>query len=194
MAGPTNAERGREVRARLLAAARELIGELGWNAVSTRILAERADVRPGLVHYHFESLQALLRQATLEAMRPALEDTAALLTASTDPADAIEALFAEVDRYTGTDPSSLLFIEAYLAATRDPLLHDQMHGLVADFRAAVTASLARSGHPAPEAAAILIAAVIDGILLHKGLDPALSATRLVPLLRRLTEHQNGAPQ
>ncbi|THV40226.1 TetR/AcrR family transcriptional regulator [Glycomyces buryatensis] len=193
MPGQTNTERGLHVRAQLLAAARELIGELGWNAVSTRILAERAGVRPGLVHYHFESLQALLRQATLEAMRPMLGDTAALLVAAPNPADAIAAMLAETDRYTGTDPASLLFIEAYLAATRDPLLRDQMNELMTDFRGALTASLARSGHPAPEEAAIITMAVMDGFLLHKGLNPQLSATRLTPLLRRLTDTDRDGP-
>lgn len=193
MAGPTNAERGTAARARLLAAAGELIGEIGWNAVSTRILAERAGMRPSLVHYHFESLQALLRQAALEAMDGMLAGTAGLLAATPDPADAVEAMLADLDRYTGDDPASLLFIEAYLAATRDPVLHARMQDTVNGFRDAVAAALARAGHPAPEAAAVLVMAVFDGFLLHKGLDPALSAASIAPLLRRVTDTQ-GAPE
>jgi len=69
----TAAERGREVRQRLLRVAVELIPELGWSAVSTRILAQRAGLAPGLVHYHFQSLQALLRDASLASMREALQ-------------------------------------------------------------------------------------------------------------------------
>lgn len=65
MPARTAADRGGEVRLQLLSAAAELIAELGWTAVSTRILAERAGVTPGLVHYHFPSLQALLRDAAL---------------------------------------------------------------------------------------------------------------------------------
>ncbi|MEU5872452.1 TetR/AcrR family transcriptional regulator [Glycomyces sp. NPDC047369] len=192
MAGPTNAERGTAARARLLAAAGELIGEIGWNAVSTRILADRAGMRPGLVHYHFESLQALLRQAALEAMDGMLAGTAELLATVPDPADAIEAMLADLDRYTGDDPASLLFIEAYLAATRDPVLHARMQETVNRFRDAVAAALARAGHAAPEAAAVLVMAVFDGFLLHKGLNPALSAAAVAPLLRRVTDTP-GAP-
>lgn len=194
MAGSTNAERGREARARLLAAAQELIGEIGWNAVSTRVLAERAGVRPGLVHYHFESLQALLRQAVTAAMRPVLEEAAAGFAATPDPGAAVEAMLADLDRFTGTDPASLLFVEAYLAATRDPVLHGEMRDLVVDFRTALTTALTRSGHPAPEDTAVLVMAAVDGVLLHKGLDPRLSAARLAPLLRRLAETENGAHQ
>ncbi|MEU6328782.1 TetR/AcrR family transcriptional regulator [Streptomyces sp. NPDC047049] len=193
MPSKTNAERGRNVRAQLLTAARELVGELGWSAVSTRILAERAGVRPGLVHYHFESLQALLRQAVLEEMRRMLDGTAALLDTTPNPTAGIEAMLSDLDRYTGADPASLLFIEAYLAATRDPRLHEEMRGLVIDFRNHLATSLARSGHPAPEAAATVVMAVFDGFLLHKGLDPELSAARIAPLLRQLTDTEpNGA--
>jgi AcrR family transcriptional regulator len=192
MTGPTNAERGREVRARLIAAAQALIAEIGWNAVSTRLLAERAGIRSGLVHYHFESLRALLRQAAVEGMRPLLEAAAAGLDAAPDPADAVEALLGEVDRYTGADPASLLVIEAYLAATRDPDLRDQMRELMDDFRTHLAAALARAGRTDSEDAAILIMAAIDGLLLHKSLDARLSAARLAPLLRHLARPSNGA--
>ncbi|MEU2914351.1 TetR/AcrR family transcriptional regulator [Streptomyces massasporeus] len=193
MPGPTNAERGRNVRARLLAAAKELIGEVGWNAVSTRVLAERAGVRSGLVHYHFESLQALLRQAALDEMSHMLDATASLLVGAASAAEGVEAVLYELDRYNGTDPASLLFTEAYLAATRDALLHERMSGLMTGFRTSLAAALARSGHRAPEDAASVIMAVFDGFVLHKGLDPELSAARVAPLLRRLTStDRNGA--
>ena len=192
MPSRTNAERGKDVRARLLQAARELISEVGWSGVSTRVLAERAGVRYGLVHYHFQSLQALLRQATLEAMGGMLDGTAALLTEAASPADGVEAMLSELDRYDGTDPASLLFIEGYLAATRDAELRERMGDLMAGFREALTASLADAGHPAPDGAARIVLAVFDGFILHKGLDPELSGARIAPLLRTLTSTEPQA--
>lgn len=186
MPGRTNAERGREVRERLLTAARELIAEVGWSGVSTRVLAERAGVRYGLVHYHFESLQALLRQAALEAMADMLDGTAALLGEAASPADGVEAMLTELDRYSGSDPASLLFVEGYLAATRDDELHAGMGELVARFRIALATSFADAGHRSPDAAARLVMAVFDGFVLHKGLDPELTGVRIAPLLRTLT--------
>jgi AcrR family transcriptional regulator len=191
----TNVERGQAARTKLLDTAEVLIGEIGWNAVSTRILADRAGVRSGLVHYHFESLQALLRQAAIEAVRRLLADTTGFLAASPDPAAWIEAMLTELDRFTGDDPASLLFIEAYLAATRDPVLHGQMRDLVNEFRTAIATALERAGHPAPDAAAVLIMAVFDGFLLHKGLNRDLSAAQIAPLLRQVTDTRpNGAQQ
>lgn len=194
MSGQTNVERGRVARAQLLTAAQELIGEIGWGAVSTRVVAERAGIRSGLVHYHFQSLQALLRQAALEEMRRILEGTAALVAVTADPADGIEAMLTELDQYTGDDPAFLLFIEAYLAATRDPVLREQMRELVHEFRDGVTAALARGGHEAPEAAAVMVMAVFDGFLLHKGLDPELSAARIAEQLRKVTDSRSNGAQ
>ncbi|MCM4078007.1 TetR/AcrR family transcriptional regulator [Paractinoplanes hotanensis] len=186
MPGQTNAERGRVVRARLLAAARELIGELGWSAVSTRVLAERAGVRPGLVHYHFESLQALLCHAALEEMRQMLDGATALLAQAESPADGIEAMLFDLDQYDGSDPASLLFIETYLAATRDRELRRRMGALLDGYRGALTEALTRSGHADAEGAASAVMSVLDGFVLHKGFDPGLSAARIAPLLRRIT--------
>lgn len=193
MSGQTNADRGREVRARLLQAARELIGEAGWSGVSTRVLAERAGVRYGLVHYHFESLQALLRQAALEAMSGMLDDTARLLAEASTPSDGVEAMLSELDRYSGSDPTSLLFVEGYLAATRDDQLRERMSGVVQGFRTALATSLASSGHPHPDGAASVVAAVLDGFILHKGLDPELSAARIAPVLRAVAGNEPAGP-
>lgn len=184
--GETSIERGRNARARLLAAARELIGELGWNAVSTRTLAERAGVRSGLVHYHFDSLQALLRHAALAEVQRMLDDTRALLAEATSPSDGIERMLLDLDQYNGADSASLLFVETYLAATRDHELRQGMSAVVADFRDSLTEALTRSGHPSPQAAASAVMALFDGFVLHKGLDPGLSAEQVAPLLRRVT--------
>ncbi|WP_288047924.1 helix-turn-helix domain-containing protein, partial [Nocardia sp.] len=51
-----SAERGRATRERLLEAAVSLIGEVGWSGVSTRMVAQRAGVNAGVVHYHFASV------------------------------------------------------------------------------------------------------------------------------------------
>ncbi|NLU66289.1 TetR/AcrR family transcriptional regulator [Streptomyces sp. HNM0574] len=191
MAQRPAAERGGAVRERLLASARVLIGELGWNGVSTRVLAQRAEVRPGLVHYHFASLPALLRQAALGTMRPMLDEAAALFAAAATPADGAEALLRHLDRYSGRDPASLLVAEAYLTATRDEELRGALAELVAAFHGRLTDSLARAGHPTPEAAATALMTVLDGFVLHRGLNSELACAPLVPLVRSLVEGRTG---
>lgn len=182
---PTAAERGREVRTRLLGAAAELIAERGWAAVSTRMLAERAGVAAGLVHYHFASLQALLTEAALGVLREAAGALAPLLDRAETPADAVALLMAALDDYTGTDPVSTVFAETYLAATRDPGLRDAVAGVVADFRDRLASWLRTRGVAAPRDTAAVLAAAVDGVLLHRALDPGMTAATVTPILDRI---------
>lgn len=185
MAGPTTAERGREVRLRLLDAAAELIPERGWGGVSTRLLAERAGVRPGLVHYHFASLQALLREAAVATVRALLEEMETLLDRAGPPETALDLMLERLDQHTGRDPVSALFSEAYLTATRDPELGAALAELLAEFNTRVASWLARHGAPTPERTAAVLAAALDGVMLHRALNPGLDAATVAPVLRRL---------
>ncbi|TDC39677.1 TetR/AcrR family transcriptional regulator [Actinomadura sp. KC345] len=177
------AERGRAVRERLLDAAAELIPERGWAAVSTRILAERAGMTPSVVHYHFPSLSSLLNEAVTSRMRELLAGLNDLLESTRSPAGAIETMLASVEEYTGADAASLLFVEAYLASTRDDELRERIAGLVAEFRQRFGGWLERHGVPAPFETAAVLAACLDGVLLHRGLG--LKANDPSGVLRRL---------
>jgi AcrR family transcriptional regulator len=181
------AAHGREVRQRLLTAAIQLIPERGWTAVSTRILAERAGVTPSVVHYHFPSLPALLNEAVTGAMRQVLAELDAFLDTARTPADAVDALLASVDRYTGADPMSLLFIEAYLAATRDERLGEQIAEMVRGFQERLGRWLAERGVPAPEVTAAVLAATVDGLLLQRGLGAGPDVGSTAVVLRRLVD-------
>ncbi|MGH4014268.1 MAG: TetR/AcrR family transcriptional regulator [Pseudonocardiaceae bacterium] len=181
----TAADRGREVRRRLLTAATELIPELGWNGVSTRVLAERAGVTPGLVHYHFPSLAALLREAALGMMREVVAATTPGLATAATVDSGLELMLAALDAYTGTDPMSLLFIETYLAATRDETLRTELAGLLEQFRDALANWLAEHGQDNSQQAAAVLAAALDGVLLHRALNPELTSRMVSPMLRRL---------
>jgi AcrR family transcriptional regulator len=182
---PTAAERGIQVRRKLLDAATTLIAERGWTAVSTRIVAERAGVAPGLVHYHFSSVQALLSEAAVGAMREVGATLEPTLAAAGTPAEAMTALASALDPYTGDDPVSVLFTEAYLAATRDPALRDAVAEVVTEFRARLADWLGAHGVAAPEATAAVVGAAIDGLVLQRVLDPTLTAEAITPVLTRL---------
>lgn len=58
--GTTRQKRREETRQRLLAAGRELFGELGYIPTTTRAIAERAGVSVGSVFSHFDSKADLL--------------------------------------------------------------------------------------------------------------------------------------
>jgi AcrR family transcriptional regulator len=183
--GSPAAARGRAVRQRLLSAAVELVPERGWTAVSTRVLAERAGVTPSVVHYHFPSLTALLNEAVVGIVRQVLAEVDALLDAARTPAGAVDALLAAVDRHTGSDPTSLLSIEAYLAATRDEQLREEIGGVAEEFRQRMGRWLAERGVPSPEETAAVLVAVVDGLILHRGLGVGVDTGSAAVVLRRL---------
>jgi AcrR family transcriptional regulator len=188
---PTAAEQGREVRQRLRRAAVELIAERGWRAVSTRLVAERAGVGAGLVHYHFASLDALLREAAVEVLRETATGMDALLDAAPGPRELIAMLLGVLDEYTGQDAMSTAFLETYLAATRDPVLHADVAVIVTGFRDRMAGWLAGHGVADPEAVATVLGAAVDGLVLHRGLDPRLGTSSVAAVLARLVDRTDG---
>ncbi len=93
------AQNGRQAagaRERILDAADALFGELGFDAASTREIAERSGVNKALIHYHFENKDGLLVQV-LDRYYDALATT--LLEALAAGADLRDKLLRLVDGY-----------------------------------------------------------------------------------------------
>ncbi len=170
---------------RLLAAAAELIPERGWSAVSTRVLAERAGVSSSVVHYHYPSIQSVLREAALGLVTRLVGELDAVLARADTAAGAVRELLAAIRAYSGTDPASLLAIETYLAASRDEQLHAGIAEALAEFRTRLGRWLGEHTVPAPEPTAAVLAAALDGLVLHRGLDPNLDSTAIDEVLARL---------
>jgi AcrR family transcriptional regulator len=182
----TASERGATTRERLLRAAAELIPELGWGGVTTRKVAARAGVRPGVVHYHFVSVSDLLSQTAVHVAREALAESFRALDSAPDVASGLDHLLATIDSYTHDDPAALVLTESFLAATRDETLRLQLRDLFDEFRGQLAAWLRR--HAAgtdTDATAAVLAAALDGVFLHRALDPSLSATPLRAPFERL---------
>ncbi|PSR66427.1 TetR/AcrR family transcriptional regulator [Nocardia sp. MDA0666] len=179
----TAEEQGRETRARLMDAATQLIAERGWGAVTTRLVAERAGVRAGLVHYHFRSVDDLLIDAALRMMRRLAGDVPADLLG--DTATGITALLSLIGGYDQSSADTRVFSEMLLAATRHERLRDGLAAVLAEFRATIVARLRADGSvPDPEATAVVLVAALDGLVLHRLIDPGLRELDLAtPLLR-----------
>lgn len=80
---------------------------------------------------------------------------------------------------------SLLSIEAYLAATRDEQLREQIADLAVRFRQRFGRWLDERGVPTPEETAAVLVAEVDGLLLHRGLGADPDAGPMMAVLRRL---------
>ncbi|GAB6043910.1 TetR/AcrR family transcriptional regulator [Endothiovibrio diazotrophicus] len=69
------------VRATLLATARRLFAEKGYEAVSVRALAGAAGVTPAMIHYYFGNKEGLYLAVLREALAPTLKRIAGLQAA-----------------------------------------------------------------------------------------------------------------
>ncbi|TMR93541.1 TetR/AcrR family transcriptional regulator [Nonomuraea basaltis] len=182
--------RGQATRQRLLEAAVQLVGEAGWNAVTTRMVAERAQVAPGVVHYHFSSVTDLLIAASIGFARELAGRLGEQLAEQPDLDGGIDWLLAETAGYSGHDPASLVMLEMYLASTRIPHLRDELAALVLDLRRTLAGWLAERGCTADvEAVAALLGAVIDGLVLHHHLDPGLDVAALAGPVRAMLRRE-----
>ncbi|MEV5653019.1 TetR/AcrR family transcriptional regulator [Nocardia sp. NPDC052254] len=185
----TAAAQGRDTRARLMDAAISVIDERGWGAVTTRLVAERAGVRAGLVHYHFRSVDDLLIDAALRMVRGLVDEVAGADGAGAgDPVAALLASIAEFDDAAQTR----VFSEILLAATRHDRLRAGLETVLAEFRADLADRLRAEATVAdPEATAVVLVAALDGLVLHRLIDPNIRALDAGPALRRLTGVQGS---
>ena len=63
---PSQVRKRTDAEEKLIAAAADLLGEVGPRAMSVRMVAERAGVNHGLVHHYFGSKEGLMRAAMLQ--------------------------------------------------------------------------------------------------------------------------------
>jgi AcrR family transcriptional regulator len=183
-----------------MTAAAGLIAEVGWGRVTTRAVAERAELPHGAVSYHFRGKQELLAEAALHAFQQAIPVDYFAALQSVD--DLIALIAAEVGDPDTIDPVlSRLMLEAMREAERDPALRERMSAMLREYRRLIVETVRADqergavfdGAP-PAAIATLLAAVGDGLLLHALLDPELDvATALEALHTLLGQHGPSSP-
>ncbi|MFE3323485.1 TetR/AcrR family transcriptional regulator [Streptomyces sp. NPDC059176] len=172
----TKAERTRETRERILAAACQVIAEVGFEKIRMRMVAERAGVSTALLHYHFETREKLFT----EAMTHSFAQTGTELERDADSVSAAVILARILRALLPTDPELRqdwrLWQELWVRALRDDTaqhlavdLYEQLHEWVGN-------ALQRgvdSGEFAPcdvDATSTLLLALCDGFGIRLMLD------------------------
>jgi AcrR family transcriptional regulator len=174
-------------RARILAAARDLFADHGYDRATIRAIAERARVDPALVYHYFDDKHALL----VAALAPP-DGALGIYAAVVDRDRAGEELVSQVIAAWDSDPE----IRAYLAATlRTALSHEEGAALLRDNQRALI--LAAVGHLVREdhydLRLALISAQLAGVLLMRYVirSPALvgaSTDQLVATVGPILQH------
>lgn len=91
------------VRQQLLATARSLFAQRGYDAVSTRQVADATKVNPAMIHYYFGSKEGLYEAMLADSFAPLMERLDAVL-ASTDDAGALADFFRLYMHTLGSNP------------------------------------------------------------------------------------------
>lgn len=102
--GRPPAERELAVRQQLLSAARSLFAKHGYDAVSTRALAETAQVNPAMINYYFDNKQGLYEAMLSDTFQPLVERLGALLASPVDQARPIRGFLDAYIRTLGANP------------------------------------------------------------------------------------------
>ncbi|MEV2275583.1 TetR family transcriptional regulator C-terminal domain-containing protein [Nocardiopsis sp. NPDC049922] len=184
----TNSARGRRRREELVEAGLALLVEGGWPAVTTRAVAARGGTNMGLIHYHFGGLPALrleiARRAGDAVMMPVVE----ALLAAPDARSVLDAMRTVVPRVTGDERVVRLSVELIVGAMRQPELGDALRAGLREARGQIADWLGTLNPHWPAerrtGTATLVAALLDGMMLHHLLDAQLS---IEPALAALGE-------
>ncbi|MFN0024340.1 MAG: transcriptional regulator BetI [Parvularculaceae bacterium] len=166
---PKEIEKRRE---QLVSTTIEIMAEAGFNGATLAVIAERADVSPGLVAHYFGDKDGLLEAAFRRVVADASVGAVSRLRRECEPRARVQAI---VDTYLGAEHFDARVSAVWLAfwgqAPHAPRLRRvqlvYQRRMLSNLRDALKALL-----PADEAAhlAVMIAAMIDGVWLRAALS------------------------
>lgn len=167
-----------EAKDRLLVAARDKIIAHGVDGVSLRAINSAAGVSPGILHYHFGSLDNLVLTLLGRFMAPLMkerEDLLSILKASDQAPTAqqiAEILVLPLARLAldqGDEGFSHVCLLARLSADRSPLLGEASARWASDFNAALFEQLMRA-NPDFDSAELALRQDLAGQVMLRGLS------------------------
>jgi AcrR family transcriptional regulator len=174
-------EKRKEQSLRLLQAAYDRVATVGVSGLRTRDIAEGAGVNLATLHYCFENKEALLRALYRFILDKFREDYETILDASESPTDQIRTQTRVLTHFLRERPASVQVWRAFTGeAWTNPLVKEILREHLAERRAQMAAVLGKArrqqefaGPPThdEQAAASLLIALYDGLLLQWALDP-----------------------
>ena len=171
-------------RALLLEAAEQLLVEEGWAMVTSRRVAERAELKPQLVHYYFRSMDDLL----LEIFQRRAEEGLVIQDAVLASAEPLRALWE-----FSIDPAAGRFTMEFVGLSNHrPALRAAVADWAEKFRTAQTTALTRilddygfdtARFPAA-AMAVLITSVSRVVVLERALGMSGGHAEAIAMVER----------
>jgi AcrR family transcriptional regulator len=177
--------RREEVRARILAAAAEVVAERGLAAASLDQVAAAAGFTKGAVYSNFAGKDDLFLALLEEQTARRLAAVQAALQATPDLPGALAAVGAELTR---PDPAGqLLFVEFWQQAVRDPVVREAFVRLRRDLRARIAEVVDAFLRSQPQASGwdaesltLVLVALANGLAIEELPDPGAVPPSLAP--------------
>jgi AcrR family transcriptional regulator len=166
-------------KARLLVAAGELLIECGFAAITTRAISERAGVNNALVHYHFGTKAQLLAEAALGLLGEDMDHPMRMLRDAPSVTDGIRDVLVWIADLDITEPAVRVLIELTVEAFNNEHVRPVVAAALDTGRVEMAAALASRADVDDSAAAplaALLAALFDGVILHRMVDADLDVT------------------
>lgn len=199
----SQAERRDETRARLVAAGAEVFARRGYRDATVAEIAREAGCSTGALYVHFPGKHELF----LELFDAELVDWAAGYTEAVSGGRTVDDIIAAAGRHWSEQQDhnasrTMLFVEFWCAAMRDPQLRAEFAGRHAHVRAAIGgligAGRASSGvatELSDDALGSIVTALADGFALQRLADPAAVPDDLfATALRLVLGLGGGAPR
>jgi AcrR family transcriptional regulator len=185
---PGSHARGSRSKLRLIEAAYDLLGEEGYNAFSARRVAQKAGLKPQLVHYYFRSMEELIvavfQRSSAKYFR--LHDEA---LSSRHPLRALWALNSNL-------PEGKLMTEYVALGKVYPALRAEMRATGESFRRMQIEAMERvyaergieGGTIGPEGMVMLMSAVARNFVIEGEVGVTLAHGEVHGLIARLLDH------
>lgn len=185
-------------RRAILGAALRVFGRIGFHKATMPEIAREAAMSPANLYRYFASRDALIAALVAED-RVAAKAEAGRIAESRDPVAAIIATIAAETRPQDRSEAALS-LEILAESLRNPGLGADVAAADCDICATLAAALraaaadGRLGRGfAPDVAAVLVVALMDGLMWRGGVDPAFDADAVATELRRLLGPYLGPP-
>ncbi len=193
---PTSrAARAAETRARILEAARQVLGQEGAEAFTTRRVAELARISHGMVHYHFEDKRDLVLALVVHARRDWVEPLEELVDGPGSADQRMRAVIAWM-----AEPQTIEVMRVhqtlFVFALQDELVRERLAAEFARWRAPFVTLFEQLGIEGPDARSVgeAFAAAADALVQEQSLDPSLpTEAMLLAMFERLVGPDGRSP-
>lgn len=185
---------GARTRERILDAARAVLAERGLDGFTTRVVAERAGVSHGMVHYHFRDKRDLVLALLVHARRDWIEPLEELVDGPGSADARMRAVIAWMAE-PQTNEVLRVHMSIYVLALGDDVVRERYAAEYARWRAPFVTLFEQLGREIGiddlDAASVgeAFASAADGLVQQQAIDPGIPTERM---LTRLFERTIGA--